>query len=184
MTSLDLAIFQWMAAGHHPHPWLLPVASAIARSWGAWACAGLLGWAAWRQPRERGQVAAALVASAAAALLAHAIAAALNFPRPFMLGLSPAYIAHGARGALPSAHAAAMFTAALALVVRPRLRAVGTAVAAVAAGTAWARIYVGVHFPRDIAAGLLLACVIVGVLSAANYLCRHHFAASVRGDGS
>lgn len=86
-----------------------------------------------------------------------------------MLGLSPAYIAQGARGALPSAQAAVMFTGAL---------------AAVAAGTAWARIHVGVHFPRDIAAGMLLACVIAGVLSATTYLCRRFFAAFVGRDGS
>jgi alcohol dehydrogenase class IV len=38
---------------------------------------------------------AALAFAAATAVIAHAIATALNLPRPFMLGLSPADIAAG-----------------------------------------------------------------------------------------
>jgi len=77
-----------------------------------------------------------------------------------MLGLSPNYIAHGSRGSLPSAHATVMFTVALLCLLRPVLREVGAAIFAVAALTGWARIYVGAHFPADIAAGLLLAFVL------------------------
>ena len=56
----------------------------------------LLGWMAWRQPSQRGYLMAVLGFATLAAVLAYSIAAALNLPRPFMLGLSPAYIAHGA----------------------------------------------------------------------------------------
>jgi undecaprenyl-diphosphatase len=43
------------------------------------------------------------------------------------------------------------------------LRTLGLAVFAIALVTGWARIYVGVHFPFDIAAGLALAVVITAL---------------------
>ncbi|MBT2320813.1 phosphatase PAP2 family protein [Variovorax paradoxus] len=172
MKTLNFALFQWMAAGFEPSPWLLPLASAIAVA-GAWAGMALMGGAAWRRPSERGYVMAALAFAAATAMVAHAIAAALNLPRPFMLGLSPAYIAHGARGSLPSAHASVMFTVALVFLLRARLRDLGIGVAALAVITGWARVYVGVHFPADIAAGLLLAVVMMGIFAGLQRLCRH-----------
>ncbi|MBT2304886.1 phosphatase PAP2 family protein [Variovorax paradoxus] len=119
---------------------------------------------------------AVLAASAVAAVLAHWLAAAINLPRPFVLGLSPAYIPHGARGSLPSAHASVMFTIALAFLLRPGLRGLGVAAAALAVATGWARIYVGIHFPIDIAAGLLLAAAVAGVFAAIYRLCRHYVA--------
>ena len=54
---------------------------------------------------------------------------------------------------------------ALAFLLRPRLRALGVPLLALAAATGWARIYVGVHFPLDIIAGLLLAGVIAAALA-------------------
>lgn len=175
MKALNLAVFQWIAAGYEPSPWLLPLASAIALG-GGWAGMAVMGWAAWRRPSERGCVMAALAFAAAAAVTAHAIATSLDLPRPFMLSLSPNYIAHGGRGSLPSAHAAVMFTVALVFLLRPRLRDLGVAVAALGAIAGWARVYVGVHFPADIAAGLLLAIAMAGAFLAVQRLYRRHVA--------
>jgi undecaprenyl-diphosphatase len=84
-------------------------------------------------------------------------------PRPFIAGLSPAYIEHGARGSLPSTHATVMFTVALILCMRPALRIVGLAILLIGFVTGWARIYVGVHFPLDILGGFVLAMAIAAV---------------------
>ncbi|MBT2301211.1 phosphatase PAP2 family protein [Variovorax paradoxus] len=181
MKALNFALFQWMAAGYEPSPWLLSLASAIAVG-GAWAGMALMAWAAWRRPSERGYVMAALAFAAIAAVLAHAIAASLNLPRPFMLGLSRAYIAHGARGSLPSAHATVMFTVALVFLLRPRLRDLGIGIAALAVITGWARVYVGFHFPADIVAGLLLAVVMAGVFVGVQRLWRRHVAPRIARD--
>lgn len=181
MKALNFALFQWIAAGYEPSPWLLPLASAIAVG-GAWAGMALMGWAAWRRPSERGYVMAALAFAAITAVLAHAIAVSLNLPRPFMLGLSPAFIAHDARGSLPSAHAAVMFTVTVVFLLRPRLRDLGVGMAALAAITGWARVYVGVHFPADIAAGLLLAVVMAGVFLGVQRLWRRHVAPRITRD--
>ena len=163
MEPLNLALFQWIGAGYAPDPQTLWFASTVAGR-ASWLCMALMGWAAWRRPAQRAYLMAILVAAACAALLAHALADAIDMPRPFVLGLSPAHIAHGARGSLPSAHACVMFTVALGLLMRPALRDIGLLVAVIAVVTGWARIYVGVHFPLDIVAGAMLGGAIAAAL--------------------
>jgi undecaprenyl-diphosphatase len=162
MQAVNISLFQWLGAGHAPDAHLLWLATLVAEGT-SWLCLALLAVAAWRQPAQRGYAMATLAAVGAAALAAHALAQALNLPRPFVAGLSPNYIAHGARGSLPSAHASVMFTLALVLCLRPALRPLGLAVFAIALVTGWARIYVGAHFPFDVAAGLALAVVITAL---------------------
>jgi membrane-associated phospholipid phosphatase len=165
MQALNIALFQVLGAGHDPDPLLLWFAGNVAEG-ASWVCVAMMAWAAWRWPAQRLYALAALVTAAAASLLAHELAEVFAMPRPFVLGLSPAYIEHGIRGSLPSAHATVMFTVGLVFCMRPALRKVGLAILAIAVLTGWARIYVGVHFPFDILAGLLLA----GAIAAAFWL--------------
>lgn len=169
MNTLNLAVFQWLSAGTQPTPWILAVASALAL-WGSWLCAAILVAALWRQRADRAYLFVVAAMAGATSLVSHAIALSLNTPRPFVLGLAPAYIEHAGRGSFPSAHAAVMFMVALAFLLRPGLRGLGVPLLALAAATGWARIYVGVHFPLDIVGGLLLAGVVVGALAVAQWL--------------
>jgi len=171
MQALNLSLFEWLAAGHSPDSPLLWLASLIAvRS--SWLCVAIVAWVAWRRPSQRAYLMATLFAVGAAALLAHALAAKINMPRPFVVGLSPSYIDHGARGSMPSAHATVMFTLALVLGLRAPLRLVAWCIFAIALITGWARVYVGVHFPLDVAGGLLLAVAIGAVFAGLHALVR------------
>lgn len=162
MQELNVSLFHWLAAGNTPHPQILWIASLLAVGT-AWLCGALVIGAAWRHPSQRKYVIATLVAAAAASVVAHAIAAAINMPRPFVAGLSPSYIEHGARGSMPSTHATVMFAVALILCLRPTLRMTGLAVLLIGIVTGWARVYVGVHFPLDVLGGFVLAVAITGV---------------------
>ncbi|VTU28400.1 Putative undecaprenyl-diphosphatase YbjG [Variovorax sp. PBL-H6] len=175
MQALNIALFQILGAGHNPNPVLLWVASNVAQQ-ASWLCVALMAWAAWHWPAQRLYVLASLFAAGVAALLAHELADAFAMPRPFMLGLSPAHIEHGARGSLPSAHATVMFTVGLVFCLRAPLRKIGLALLAVAALTGWARIYVGVHFPFDVLAGLLLAALITAAFWVVHRLGRRFIA--------
>lgn len=171
MQALNLSLFEWLAAGHSPNSPLLWLASLIAvRS--SWLCFAIVAWAAWRKPAQRAYLMATLFAIAVAALAAHELAQVIATPRPFIVGLSPAYIDHGARGSMPSAHASVMFTLALVLALRAPLRAVAGWIFAIALLTGWARVYVGVHFPLDIAGGLLLALVVTAAFAGLHWLVR------------
>jgi membrane-associated phospholipid phosphatase len=183
MNALNLALFQWIAAGNQPTPWVLGVASAFAL-WGSWLAAGIVVVALWRQPADRAWLCVIAAAAGFTSLLAHAIAISLDVPRPFMAGLSPAYIPHGGRGSLPSTHAAVMFMVAVAFALRPGLRRLCLPLLALAAVTGWARVYVGVHFPIDIAAGLLLGAAVAAAIALARRLAALYMSRPAHGAGA
>lgn len=166
VNTWNLKLFDLIAGGHQPDSGLLRVASLLAEG-STWLCAALILVAVWMQPAVRARIALVLVVAALASLVSRELAAAVGAPRPFMLGLSPEHISHGARAGLPSTHASVMFTVAFMLVADRRLRAIGLAVLAMAVATAWARVYVGVHFPADVAAGALLGACMAGAAQAA-----------------
>ncbi len=165
MNASQHALFQWIAGLVAAAPWIIDAARAAAVG-GAWVSALLVVWALWRQPHAWRYVLLSAVACGTATLLAHYTANWLGWPRPFVLGLSPAYIAHRASGSLPSAHAAAMFTLALMFRARPALRQLGNVLAVVALVTGGARVLVGVHFPMDIGAGFVLAYGVATIFGA------------------
>ncbi|RYY78539.1 MAG: phosphatase PAP2 family protein [Comamonadaceae bacterium] len=166
MDALNLQLFHWLAAGYAPNPLLLDLAR-LASLGASWVGIALMASALWRHAPERVYLVVLCLLAAFASMLARAVAGELDVPRPFMLGLSPPHIDHAQRGGLPSTHASVMFTVALGCLWRPRLRSVGWLLTAMALLTALARIHVGMHFPIDIAAGLLLAMVLVMPLAAA-----------------
>ncbi|APW36167.1 hypothetical protein RD110_02195 [Rhodoferax koreense] len=159
MESLNLSLFGLMAAGFDADPFWLAAATTVAEKSG-WLCVAVFAWAGWRAPAERWRILFILLAAGVASVLARKLAQSIGLPRPFMLGLSPDHIEHGARGALPSTHATVMFTMAFMFLQRPLLRPTGWLLFGVALATSWARIYVGVHFPRDILAGLVLGALL------------------------
>lgn len=168
MFDLNSRLFGWLAAGYQPNAEILPLAMSAAL-WGAWLGAAVIAWAAWKNPAQRRYLLTAVAAAALAGVLSHSLASSLAFPRPFMLHLSPAYIAHGSRGALPSTHATVMFSLAAILYLRLPLRPVAWQMFGLAIFTAWGRIYSGVHFPVDIVAGILLALTVALSFRAIQY---------------
>lgn len=171
MNALNLTLFHWLAAGSHPAPLALSVASAFA-IWGSWLSALIVAVALWRHRVDRAYLCIVAAAAGLTSLVSHAIAMSLDVPRPFVLGLAPAYIAHSGRGSLPSTHAAVMFMVAFAFLLRPGLRKLGLPLLALAAITGWARVYVGVHFPLDIVAGLVLGAAIASAVVIGRWLFR------------
>ncbi len=77
-------------------------------------------------------------------------------PRPFVIGLGNTLIEHRPSPSFPSNHGTIFFTytAALALVGARRL---ACAVGVMGLIVAWARIYLGVHYPFDMAGAVLVS---------------------------
>ena len=98
--------------------------------------------------------------------IAQAIVRLWYHPRPFELGLGQQYMAHVPEASFPSDHATLLFGLALPLLMAGALRLWGLAFLALALGTAWGRVYLGVHFPADILGGLVVAIVAWGAVVA------------------
>ncbi|MFK4447286.1 undecaprenyl-diphosphatase [Caballeronia udeis] len=91
-------------------------------------------------------------ASALLALLAAQIIGVLwPHPRPFAIGLGHALIVHSADSSFPSDHLTFLWAVAFSFLMHPEARRAGWVLALLGLPMAWARIYLGVHFPFDIA---------------------------------
>ncbi len=105
-----------------------------------------------------------VLASIGLALFASYLFGALwPHPRPFAIGLGHAFFPHKATSSFPSNHTIIIATFAFALILDRRWAVWGwvTLAASVLVGTA--RVYLGVHFPLDIAGGLVLAPVAAAI---------------------
>ncbi|MEH3087924.1 MAG: phosphatase PAP2 family protein [Xylophilus ampelinus] len=156
VQQLNQELFARMAAGFEPTEAVLTVALWLSRN-GVWLALIGIVWAAWRFQGQRRFLLSVVLLCGVATIVSHGIANMANSPRPFMLGLSPHYLAHSARAGFPSAHSAAMWCLAFACFQQNDLRTLGWWLCVCAATTTWARVYSGAHFPLDIAAGMLLA---------------------------
>ena len=86
-------------------------------------------------------------------------------PRPFMVGLGQTYLTHLPEASFPSDHATLMWTIALGLLYWSPTRPSSWLAALLAALTSWARIFLGVHFPFDIAGSTAVAALCVAALA-------------------
>jgi undecaprenyl-diphosphatase len=153
-------LFSRIAAGHQVDAPFIPVARWIAEHGAAVGILMLL--VLWcLRPRQRAGVAGVALLAMLSAAVAHALADAIAMPRPFVTGDSAPWIAHGGRGAFPSAHATVMFAVAFGLWPLQGLRPAALAMGLLALATAWARVHGGLHYPMDIAGGAVLAAVLV-----------------------
>lgn len=94
--------------------------------------------------------------TAVTALLNYAIKQLVKRPRPFLTHIDFTPVYRPGQYSFPSGHSSAAFSSAIALsrayprwyVIAPALLWVG--------GTAYSRMYLGVHYPSDVAGGILL----------------------------
>jgi undecaprenyl-diphosphatase len=83
-------------------------------------------------------------------------------PRPFAVGLGHAFITHASDSSFPSDHVTLLSAIAFTFFYGKRWR-LGLLALIVDLAVAWARVFVGVHFPLDMVGGAVvawLACVL------------------------
>jgi undecaprenyl-diphosphatase len=85
-------------------------------------------------------------------------------PRPFMIGLGHTFIEHAPDSSFPSDHATVLASGALTLLLAGERR-YGLSMLLAGPAVAWARVFVGVHFPLDMAGAVAVACVAYGLVA-------------------
>jgi undecaprenyl-diphosphatase len=143
---MNHTLFQWINASAAPPAWAL----VAARAWAELAIALIpaLLIAGWLRGRYTMRL----------SMLAQGLGILWPTPRPFMIGLGHQWLAHTADASFPSDHLTLWWSVAFSLALGRRTRPVGIALAGLGLPVAWARIYLGVHFPLDMAGAALVGC--------------------------
>lgn len=124
----------------------------------------VLGWlradAAGREALIQGALSAVI-----ALFLAWAIAKVWYVPRPFVVGLGHQYLPHAPTASFPSNHLSFIWGLCAGLFLHPARRRSAWVLALIGLLVAWARIYMGIHSPLDMA-GAFVTAIAAAAISA------------------
>ncbi len=163
MEGLNQALFLWLNAPDHPSQLSVTIALFFAQYF-IWLIPATIaiGWLRGGE-RTRKALIEATVAASIGLGLNQLIGLAWMHPRPFVIGLGHTFLAHAADSSFPSDHLTLWWSVAFALLLPGNLPRLGTVLALLALPVAWARIYLGVHFPFDMLGALAVSLVSVGL---------------------
>lgn len=162
----DLLLFSWINAPANPSQSMLDLGNFFA-TWAIFLFP-LLVIAHWFFGSARGKRMAldASVSVGIALLINMLIGLLWQHPRPFMVPVGHTFLAHGADSSFPSDHLSVAFAVSFSFIAASRA-VQGILLCGVSLAIAWARIYLGVHFPIDIVGSAVVA--LTGV-----YLCQRN----------
>jgi undecaprenyl-diphosphatase len=157
MEALNRSLFLLINAPTHPEPVIVALAMLFGE-YAIWLVPATL-IVCWLRGNDivRQRLIEASASALIALLAAQIIGVMYPHPRPFMIGLGHTLIAHGADSSLPSDHLTFLWAVAFSLLMHPEARRAGWVLALLGLPMAWARIYIGVHFPFDIAGAALVS---------------------------
>lgn len=157
MEHLDQTLFLLLNASQPPSGIVMGVARVLAEGLIWVVPAGLVG--AWLRGSDatRHALISAALAGLAGLMLNQAIGLLWYHPRPAEAGIGLSLIAHAPDSSFPSDHLTLIWAIAFGLVLSPATRFAGCLIAVAGIPVAWARIYLGVHYPMDMAGAILVA---------------------------
>ncbi len=167
--TLNLALFTRLNAPVDVDPRWLLVAELLAERL-IWAVPLLLviGWLRGSDRLKR-PLLEAFIATVLALAASWMIGYFWPTPRPFMVPVGQHFLAHSPTPAFPSNHATIMLTMAFSLLLHPGTRRIGRYLLLLALPVAWARVFLGVHFPQDMLGALVLAAVMATLVGASRH---------------
>lgn len=161
MESLNQSLFFWLNASSPPNP-RVTLFAIICAQWLIWSVPCLIGYG-WLKGHEKSKKAMLVitVAGLLGLLINQSIGLFWMHPRPFMIGMGHTLIPSADDSSFPSDHLTLWWTVAFSLLFQPNFRHAGIILILTGIPVAWARVYLGVHFPFD-----MLGAMIVAICSA------------------
>lgn len=161
MGNMNMYLFDLLNAGSGLSGWPLYFAIAAAEYLIYVIPIGLVvGWL-WSSSQYRSTILAATLVGFLALGINQLINLAWFHPRPFMMHVGDTYLVHAPDSSFPSDHVTLLWAIGLVFMTRPYTRLPGAVVLLFAMLAAWARAYLGVHFPLDMAGAVLVATLSV-----------------------
>ncbi|MGV2896054.1 phosphatase PAP2 family protein [Achromobacter sp. AGC78] len=166
LDALNHALFLSINADPATAAWQIQAGLLLANRLILFVPGALVAMWLWGGQAQRSLALKVLTSIGVALFISYLCGALWPQPRPFVLGLGHAFFPHKATSSFPSNHTIIIATFAFALIFDRRWAGWGWAalLAAVIVGTS--RVYLGVHFPLDIAGGLILAPIVAAATAA------------------
>ena len=165
-TTLNLALFAQLNAAPGSDPRLLLMAEVFA-VYLLWLVPALLVIGLLRSSeRLKRPLWEAFIATLLALAASWVIGWLWPTPRPFMMPVGQTFLEHAPTPAFPSNHATIMLTMAFSLLLHAGTRRIGRYLLLLTLPVAWARVFLGVHFPQDMLGALVLAAAMATLVGA------------------
>lgn len=149
LEALNLATFLRINADLNTPHWRIGAATLLANDLIYLMPLVLIGLWCWGKERQRNLALKGCFVALLALGMNQIIILLWPHPRPFMVGLGHSFMAHAADSSFPSDHATIFLAIGLTLVFNSVRSLIGWSVLAAGAVVAWARVFLGVHFPLD-----------------------------------
>lgn len=156
IENLNQTLFLLMNAGEHTPVWLIRVAVVIADDLIYLIPLLLVALWLWGDIRIRGQAIRACLVVLLALGVNYGIGLIWPHPRPFMIGLGHTWTYHAPDSSFPSDHVTILTGIGLTLLLGGTAR-LAAAILMLDLAVAWARVFVGVHFPLDMVGAVAVA---------------------------
>lgn len=165
MEELNQSLFLMMNASIHPN-FLAVFGAKVLANYAIWVIPPVIG-VYWLRGADMSKIVAlaSSVSGVSGLLINQIIAMAWTHPRPFMIGLGQTLIPHAADSSFPSDHLTLVWAVGVTFLLHRDFRFVGAILSLLGIAIAWARIYLGVHFPIDMLGSAFVAIVTSSLIS-------------------
>jgi len=164
LESLNRALFLKINGGPYTAAWLIDVAAVLADALIYLVPLLLIGMWMTGQQRHRALALKALLVACVSLAINQIIGLLWMHPRPFMLHLGNAWTTHIADSSFPSDHMTVFASVGIPLLLDGAF-GLGLAVLFCGLGVAWARVFLGVHFPLDMVGAVIVVSACYGILT-------------------
>ena len=158
IETLNRILFLHINGGGGTPPWLIQIAIGIADDLIYLIPLLLLGMWLWGDQRRRGSALKACLIAMLGVGMNQVIGLFWQHPRPFMIGLGHAWITHAPDSSFPSDHMTVFAGVGLTLLFSGSA-GLGAVTLLMGLCVAWARVFLGVHFPLDMAGAVAVTAV-------------------------